>query len=180
MQLRALLSFFVVGVLYPVWLLAGSADYICHRRTDIAHTSGRTESWLHVAQFATIAALLMPAVLLEITSTVLAIMSIVVVLHMAFSFVDVSFTIPRRHISSLEQHVHGLLNVLPIVAVCLLAILNWDLLVSASSTGSPLRLKDQPLPTSQSILLLGSFFLLAGLPVFEELFRTRRAHAFAA
>jgi hypothetical protein len=43
-----------------------------------------------------------------------------------------------------------------------------------------LRLKDQPLPTSQSILLLGSFFLLAGLPVFEELFRTRRAHAFAA
>ena len=42
----------LLWVLYPLWLLAGAIDYVCHRRTNIEHTSGATESLLHLAQFA--------------------------------------------------------------------------------------------------------------------------------
>lgn len=68
MDLRTLLVAFLVGVLYPVWLLAGAADYMCHRRTDITHTSGATEAWLQAAQLLCIGAILLLAVTLEVTA----------------------------------------------------------------------------------------------------------------
>ncbi len=172
MQLRTQLGTFLAGVLYPLWLLGGALDYLCHRKTKIADTSGPTESWLHVAELLCVAVIITGAVLFEITRTVLVLMALAVVAHTALSFLDVSYTLGRRHISTLEQHVHGLLNVIPAVAVCLLAILNWD-----SLQGSPggLLLKQQPLSVLHRAALLGSFAVLAGIPVFEELLRTQRA-----
>jgi hypothetical protein len=41
---RLLLLYFIM----PVWFLAGFADYLCHRATDIAHTTGPKESLLHL------------------------------------------------------------------------------------------------------------------------------------
>jgi hypothetical protein len=47
-QGAAVLLMFVV---LPVWLLAGLADYLCHRATNIETTSGVRESMLHLVQF---------------------------------------------------------------------------------------------------------------------------------
>ena len=89
------------------------------------------------------------------------------------AFVDVSYTQGRRHISPLEQHVHGYLEVLPIVAVALWVVLAFDELGTA-----PWALQwDSPLSRLPRIALLGSFFVLAGTPIVEEWLRTRRRPA---
>jgi hypothetical protein len=174
MQLRMLLGGFLAWVLYPLWLLGGAVDYVCHRRTDIQHTSGIRESWLHVAQFVTVALVFVSAVLLEITLAMVVVSAILVLAHTVLSFIDVSYTLGRRHISTTEQHAHGLLNVIPLIAVGLLAILNWQSLL-APSTDSVVRLKDEPLSATHVAMLLGSFSVLAGGPVLEEWLRTYRA-----
>lgn len=174
MQLRMLLGGFLTWVLYPLWLIGGAVDYICHRRTDIQHTSGIHESWLHVAQFATIALVFASAVLLEITLPVIIVLIGLVIAHTVLSFIDVSYTLGRRHISTSEQHAHGLLNVVPLIAVGLLAILNWQALLAPSDEAA-VRLKDEPLAATHVVTLLGSFIVLAGGPVMEEWLRTYRA-----
>lgn len=174
MQLPTLLGGFLAWVLYPLWLIGGAVDYLCHRRTDIQHTSGIQESWLHVAQFATMAVVFAAAVLLEITLPVIIALLGFVVAHTVLSFIDVSYTLGRRHISTSEQHAHGLLDVVPLVAVGLLAILNWHTLVGPS-TDSAIRWKDDPLAVTDVAVLLGSFGVLAGGPVLEEWLRAHRA-----
>src|SRR5688572_5512543 len=90
MPLRSLLTAFLVWVLYPAWLLAGAADYLCHRRTDIAHTSGVIESVLHVAQFLCIAAILTLAVAFPVTALTWAAMFLAAVAHSVLSYIDVA------------------------------------------------------------------------------------------
>lgn len=170
MPLRTLLGGFLVWVLYPLWLIAGGIDYFCHRRSDIEHTSGPVESSFHVAEFVTVGFIVAAAALLEITLAVFVLMFAAACIHTVLSFVDVAHTIGRRRISALEQHVHGLLNVLPFMAVAVLAMMNWNDLLA----GSALRWKDVPLTLQQQVLLVGGFLVLAGAPVFEELFRTRQ------
>jgi hypothetical protein len=170
MDLPGQLCIVLVGVLYPLWLLAGLFDYWCHRQTDIGRTSGTTESWLHIAQFASLALFLSFACFLAITLPVAVAMAVAVFAHSALSYIDVSYTQGRRHISPFEQHVHGFLDVLPFVALCLIVVLNWEEVRSAEWS---IRLKDQRLPTEQLGWLLGSF-ALAGVPIIEELSRTWR------
>lgn len=165
-----LIAVLLVGVFYPLWLIAGLIDYICHRRSDIAETSGSTESWLHVAQFASLGLTLSLAVLLAITPLTFTLLAILVVVHTILSFMDVSYTEGRRYISPLEQHAHGFMGVLPIVGICLIGVLNWNELQAASWT---LDWKQPPIPGWQCVALIGSYFVLAGVPIFEELLRTR-------
>ena len=158
-------------VIYAIWLLAGMVDYLCHRWTDIGGTSGSTESWLHVAQFAALGVALLLTTLLAITPLVFVLILTAVVGHSVLSYIDVSYTQPRRHISPLEQHTHGFLDVLPLIAACLVGVVNWhEVSVGSWSVHS----RDPPLRVWPSVLLLGSFLLLAGVPIFEELWRTLR------
>jgi hypothetical protein len=39
----------------PLWLVAGFADYLCHRAANIEGTSGVKETLLHLLQFAEMA-----------------------------------------------------------------------------------------------------------------------------
>jgi len=173
MPVRTLLGGLLLGVLYPVWLVAGAFDYFCHRRSRIEHTSGLTESQLHVAQFVAVAVIFVPAVLLRTTFPILILMVAACLVHTALSFVDVSHTIGRRYISTLEQHVHGFLNVIPFVAIALLAILEWDTLSASGSVHW--RPDGEPLSRRQQAGLLASFVVLAGAPIVEEWTRSRRA-----
>jgi hypothetical protein len=167
MDPRSMLLGFVIWVLYPAWLLAGAGDYFAHRQTDIARTSRSTESWLHLAQLTCIAAAFVAAVLFEITLAVWIWMLAAVVLHSLLAFIDVSYTDGRRFISPFEQHVHGYLDVIPLVAVALLGIANWPQIAAG---GLELTARD-PSTQGQS-LLLWSFGVLAVVPTIEELIRT--------
>jgi hypothetical protein len=163
-------SEFLLWGLYPAWLLAGACDYLCHRRTDIAHTTGAAESWLHLAQFISLAVVFACAVLLQINAAVYAAMVAFVFMHSVISFVDVSYTDGRRRIPPIEQFAHGLMDVLPLVAVAMLGVEHWREI----RTGPNAIVLAGPV-SGRHLLTLSSFVLLAGVPIFEELWRTSRA-----
>jgi hypothetical protein len=97
-------------------------------------------------------------------------MAALVLAHSVLSYIDVRYTDGRRRIRPLEQAVHGFMDVLPLVAIALLGVQHWEEIRAGSMTfalHSAVGL--------ERVLLLSSFALLAGLPVFEELLRTLQA-----
>lgn len=161
---------FLVGGAYPAWLVAGALDYLCHRRTQIEHTAGPPESWLHLLQFVLIGVAFIPALLFELSPTILALMVVAVALHSIAAYVDTAYTQKRRHISALEQAIHGYMDVLPVVAVALLALSHWSELVRRDLTP---QLRGS-LPDFELALGIGSFLLIAGGALLEECVRTHR------
>jgi hypothetical protein len=117
-------------VVFPLWLLSGMADYLCHARTDIAHTSGSHESALHLLQTAEIGLPVLVFLFLSPNALTLALMTAGVVAHTATSWRDVKFAAQLRHISPGEQYVHSFLNVLPWIALALVGILHWPVVVA--------------------------------------------------
>lgn len=170
MDTRELLQTLLVWGLYPAWLLAGAGDYLCHRQTDIEHTSGTIESGLHLAQFTTLLIAFSAAVLMNLNAIVYGIMVALVIVHSVLAHVDVSYTDGRRHISPVEQLVHGFMDVLPLMAVALIGVLHWSE-ITASPTAPTFSLRP---PELARWLLLGSFAVLSGVPIVEELARTYR------
>jgi hypothetical protein len=170
--MRSALSALLVWGIYPAWLLAGAGDYFCHRRTEIERTSGAIESWLHLAQFISLAIAFACAVLLEISAAAFAVMVAFVLTHSALSYIDVSYTEGRRRILPVELTVHGFMDVLPLVAVALVGLQHWQQIRGGSTAFSLQGAVDL-----QRVLLLSSFAVLAGLPVIEELLRTLRSSA---
>lgn len=67
---RNVLMFFIL----PLWLVAGFADYLCHRAANIAQTSGWKESVLHLLQFAEVGAPILAALFLVINTLVIGAM----------------------------------------------------------------------------------------------------------
>jgi hypothetical protein len=97
-----------------------------------------------------------------------------VVLHSVLSFADAHYVEGRRRISLFEQTVHGFMDVLPPVAIGLFAVVRWPELNSAT----PLARHPRSRPGAASWILLGSFLILAGAPVLEEV-GADPAHAWA-
>src|SRR4051794_12955357 len=81
---RTLLLYFIM----PVWFLAGFADYLCHRATDIAHTTGPKESLFHLFMFGEIAIPLLMCLFLEINALVFAVMIVAFLAHEATALWD--------------------------------------------------------------------------------------------
>jgi hypothetical protein len=181
MTVRELLQTVLLWGIYPVWLLAGAGDYLCHRQTDIEHTSGTKESWFHVLQFASLLPAFAAAVLLKVNAVVFTLIVVCVIAHSVLAHVDISYTDGLRHISPMEQHVHGFMEVLPLVAAALLGILHWpeisagvsDPMLSRPIFSQPLFSLRAPIDIAR-MLLVGSFAVLAGVPIVEELARTYR------
>src|SRR5215217_7633965 len=108
---QSMLMYFVL----PLWLLAGFADYLCHRASDIEHTSGAKESLLHLLLFAEMGVPVLAAIFLEIN----AVMIVCFLLHEATSLWDVSYAAKLRNITPIEQHVHSFLEMLPLMGLLL-------------------------------------------------------------
>jgi hypothetical protein len=169
--LKNLLETLLLWGIYPLWLLAGAGDYLCHRRTDIEHSSGSGESWFHLLQFLALLIALAAAVLFTANALVFGVMVVMVLIHSVLAHMDVSYTDGRRYISPLEQHIHGFMEVLPLVAVAIFGVMHWEAISAGLTT--PILSWASPL-TSAHVLLLASFVVLAGIPILEELVRTRR------
>ena len=161
----------------PAWLLAGFADYLCHRRSRIEVTSGMRESLMHVLQFAEVGLPLLAVLFLDVNAALLLLLVAAVVLHQATAAWDVRYANATRRVSSLEQHVHGVLEMAPIGATAILAILNpQDLrqLVTAGP-GFTLAWRDPPLPAGYLAGVLAAIVVLGAVPYGEELWRSARA-----
>jgi hypothetical protein len=163
------------GIL-PLWLAAGAADWLCHRRALIERTSGPRESLLHLALFVEIAIPTLLASWLEINALLLVIMAVGVVAHLLTSWWDTSFAQPRRHIAPIEQQVHSWLEMLPLFALVLVTLLHTPELTDPEWRFVP---RELAIPTGWHAALLAGFG--AGLAlILEEWWRGRRESAATA
>ncbi|HYD05589.1 MAG TPA: diguanylate cyclase [Reyranella sp.] len=172
MSTDALLVHLLMYVLVPVWLAAGFADYLCHRSAALERTSGAKESLLHLVQFAEVGVPLMAVLFLEVTAAVLLLMVVALVLHQATAIWDVRYANDTRRVSSAEQHVHGVLEMVPFIAVAMMAVVHRDQL------GEPnfaIMLKRDPLPSWYLCGAVAGAAILGILPYGEELLRSVRA-----
>jgi hypothetical protein len=161
----------------PLWLFAGFADYLCHRATHIERTSGWKESVLHIAQFAEMAIPVLAALFLEITSGVIVVMIVFLILHEATAIWDVSYASATREVLPAEQHIHSVLEMLPLTGVLLVIALHWPAFAALFGYGTPdfsFRLKQSPLPLAYIVTMLTLTAMLEVLPYLEELIRGLR------
>jgi hypothetical protein len=170
-----ILMYFVV----PLWLLAGLCDYLCHRATHIASTSGSKESFIHLLMFVELGLPLLAAIFLEVNALIIAFMIIMFLLHEVTAFWDVSYAVSRRRVTPLEQHVHSFLEIVPLLGLTLIAARHWPQFlalfgVGAESARLSLGWKSEPLPPAYVVAVLTSAALLGALYL-EELARCLRA-----
>jgi hypothetical protein len=173
---RLLLLYFIM----PVWFLAGFADYLCHRATDIAQTTGSKESLLHLLMFGEIAVPLLMCLFLDINALVFAAMIVAFIAHEATALWDVSYAIDKRYVSPIEQHVHSFLEMIPLMAGSFVAVLHWPQLLALFGLGAePARFavtwKSEPVSVYYIAAMLGAALLFELLPYLEELWRGLKA-----
>jgi hypothetical protein len=173
-----LLQHFLMYVIVPVWLLAGLADYVCHRASRIEHTSGIAESLLHLLQFVEVGVPLLAVLFLEINAAVLLVMLVGLVLHQATAVWDVRYANATRRVAPAEQHVHGVLEMTPAIAMAAIAILHWQPFLTLFGIGEAsfaLEFKREPLPAWYLWAVMLAVVICGVLPYGEELLRTARA-----
>ena len=172
---RRALQWFVM----PVWIGAGLADRWCHRRSDIEHTAGVTESAIHAAMSIESGVPTVLGLFCEVNSGVLGLTYGSLTLHELTALWDVAYADGRREVTPAEQYVHGFLGRVPLMATVLLTVLHWD---QARSTlglgGAPdwrLKPKRRRLTRRYRAGVLASLAALVAAPYGEELVRCLRA-----
>jgi hypothetical protein len=161
----------------PLWLAAGFADYLCHRASHIERTSGWKESVLHLAQFGEMAVPVLAALFLDINSGVILITMAFMILHEATAIWDVSYASATREVTPTEQHVHSVLEMLPLTGLLLVIALHWPDFAALFGYGKPdfsLTLKQQTISVTYIITMLVLTALFEVLPYLEELARGLR------
>jgi len=164
-------------VILPLWLAAGFADYLCHRAAHIERTSGWKESALHLAQFAEMALPVLAALTLEINAGVILIMILCLILHEATAIWDVRYATATRKVHPVEQHIHSVLEMLPLTGLLMVIALHWEQFIALFGLASArfeLTAKPDPLPWSYILTMLGLTLLFEVLPYLEELLRSLR------
>jgi hypothetical protein len=171
---RWLLMFVVI----PLWVLAGLADWWCHRRTDIAHTSGWPENVFHWVLLAEGGVALLAVALLEIDAAVLLLVFAAFLAHEITTWIELRYTAPLRDVQPGEQMVHSFMEILPLLVLALAAVIGWDRVAGLFEAGAPdfaLALKAEPWPASYLAGLGCAVLLLNVLPLAEEGWRCARA-----
>ena len=163
----------------PLWVLAGLADYFCHRASSIETTSGPKESALHLLQLSLVGIPVLLALFLEIDAALLALMIVCLLLHHAVAYLDIRYANTTREVTPFEQMVHSFLELMPLTAFVLLCVLHGNQAAALFGFGPDqadfgLKLKSQPLSPFYVAGLLAATFLLNALPYAEEMMRTLR------
>lgn len=174
-----LLQDLLLYVLMPLWLLAGFADYCCHRVWHIEDSAGIKESRLHLLLLAELGIGLLGALLFEIDAAVLALLIAACLSHEITVWWDLSYAASRRRIPVPEQWVHGLQQAIPWVALAAVMLLHPDQALALFGLGDSdpdwvFRLKAEPLPLPYLALFAAAAVLLVLLPFLGEYRRCRR------
>lgn len=168
--LRSLLWQILLWGALPMWILAGFVDWLRHRHTRIALTSGAPEAALHVVEYLLTAGPVLLGLYFEIDALVLAVLAVCVVVHLVLGWIDTGYTRSRRMIGAVEQAVHPFLELLPVFALAIVAALSADAWRVPDWT---LRARVEPLP--RAVLIGVTLALVPGLVLMtEELVRCLR------
>ena len=163
----------------PIWIGAGLADWWCHRRTDIEHTAGATESAIHAVMVVEAGVPTTLGLFCEVNSGVLALTYGTLAAHELTALWDVAYADGRREVTPTEQYVHGFLGRVPLMATILLTVLHWDQARSALGLGGVadwrIKPKRRQLHAGYRVGVLASMAALLVVPYTEELVRCLRA-----
>lgn len=170
----------VLYVVIPLWLLAGLADWACHRRSDLKDTSGAPESVLHLLLLLEMGLPLLGALYLEVNALILGVLVVALCAHEATAYLDVCYAAPRRRVGVAEQFVHSVLEMCPLMLLLLLASAHWEQWLALWGMGAeaarldlaPSALPPSPAYTAALVVAVTGFALG---PYVEELLRARRA-----
>jgi hypothetical protein len=172
---RRFLLYFVM----PLWMGAGLADWWRHRKTSIETTAGTHESVIHALQMSEGGVPALLGLFLEVNAGVLAATYATFAIHYGTAFWDVKYAESRREVTPNEQHIHGLLEVVPLMAASFLTVLHWDqarALVGVGGDNPRFRpqLKRRPLPASYVAGLGAAISAFVVVPYAEEIWRCWR------
>ncbi|WP_207945170.1 diguanylate cyclase [Actinomadura rubrisoli] len=170
----------LIGGVLPLWLGAGLADWYRHKQTHIETTAGPRESMIHALMMTEAGVPVALGLFCEVNAGVLATCAGALGVHSATAYWDVSYAEQRRRVTPVEQHIHSLLEVVPLMATGFLATLYWDQARTlVGGDGKPdfrVRLKRRdPLSGKTRLALLGAMGLFGALPYAEEMIRCLRA-----
>ena len=165
----------------PLWLIAGFADWLCHRASHIESTTGAKESVIHLLMFVEVGIPLLAAMFLEINALIIATMLVAFTLHEATAMWDVSYATTARTVSPIEQHVHSFLEMIPLMAILFVVSRHWDQFLALFGFGVEtarfdLAWKDPPLPATYVFSVMTAILLFELIPYIEEFFRGLRAN----
>ncbi|WP_363213799.1 hypothetical protein [Mesorhizobium sp.] len=127
-----ILMYFVM----PIWLIAGFADWLCHRATHIESTTGAKESLIHLLMFVEVGIPLLAAMFLEVNSLIIALMMVVFLIHEATAIWDVRYATTARTVSPVEQHVHSFLEMIPLMGLVSVVSLHWGQFLALFGVGA--------------------------------------------
>ena len=177
--------FILVYLVIPAWLLAGVADWACHRRTGLEHTTGIKESLLHLLMVAQMGLGVLAALFLEMTSAVLLLLMALLAAHALTSHWDLHYASGRREVSAFEQSVHAYLEGLPLAAFALLAASHWPQVTAIFGASGSMpdwrwTWKADALPVPVIATLLAASAVFGFAPYAEELYRCLKARSAGA
>lgn len=160
----------LMGVVVPLWIGAGLADWAAHRRTRIQDTSGLAENLFHWLLLVEGGIVLLAAALLQPAPAMLLIVLGGFLAHELTTWIELRYTVPRREVRPTEQMVHSFMEILPLAVLLLLAVEG-----GAASADWALRWREQPWPPGYLAGMALAVVLLNVLPLAEECRRCLRS-----
>ena len=151
---------------YLGWLAAGLGDFLCHWRTELPHTSGVAESITHLLQLALLAIAVVLALAFEVGTGSALLLLALVIAHAVVGYIDSQIAFrTRRMVKPVEQHLHSVLDMAPVVGFAWLLITT---LPAAIDAGWALRLRQPMLPAAVWLAMLAPPVVLCVVPALLE------------
>jgi hypothetical protein len=154
---------------YAIWLLAGLADFHCHRRAGLTGTSGVAEARLHLLQIGLLGVATVLVLAFRPGLGLTGVVAILVVAHAIVAYFDTRTAYGVRPITPFEQHVHSILDLAPWIALGVLATRRVD-----EGMGLGLSLRTPALPAALWLAVLLPSAMCCALPAALELWASIR------
>lgn len=155
---------------YLIWLTAGLGDFICHRRADLPHTSGVAESFTHLLQLALLGLAIVIGLAFEIGRVPTLLIVVLVFAHALVGYWDTQIAFQRRRVLlPIEQHIHSVLDMAPVIALGWAMATTWP-----APVNGPWQWRNPALPVDIWVAVLLPAVLICGVPAILE-FRAARA-----
>lgn len=116
-------------IMLPLWVIAGFADWCCHRATNIENTSGIAESLMHSVMGIQIGIPIYLCLIFEVNILILLICFLAWVLHEIVAHWDIVYASPKRKIGVWEMQAHSYLATLPTYMILMIGIINWHVVI---------------------------------------------------
>ena len=173
-----LIEHLLLVVLLPLWMLAGLADWACHRHERIEASAGWKEPALHLLMLGQLGLAILVVLWCEVTASVLLLVLAACVLHEVTLWFDLGYANARRRIPAVEQWVHGVQMALPWIGFVALAVVHREQLLAIVGLGPAgpdwsLRLRTPPVPVEARAAVLAGAAVLVVLPFLQEWQRAR-------